>query len=236
MKRVVPLAGADRANDRWAMRVFAVAMLGVLGLAWWLVRANRPHGEQVVLRLDRSGALVSDDEQLARDLSGDVVVDQDVAATAFCVNGPYWMSDVTLDLEVVVATSSRLYRVAELVASGRWPRALATRVETDLLAAAPSVSVEDVDDVVIREFGRQRVEAYLADAAVAPSRDVADNFVVYAVSTTVWDQSIYVIDRRHIDRGAVERFAGEDPFGGRPYEVRVSGQSARFAVDRQTCA
>lgn len=235
MKRVINTAGPSRRSDRWAMRAFAVGMLGVIAFAWWMSRSALPDDGQEVLRLERSGPLVVRDEHLARELSGTLEIDERAAAAAFCVNGPHWAGDVTVDLDVVVSTNPRLYRVGELVADHQWSRSLIAAVEADLISTDDGSDVGSVSDAVLARFGRSRVEAYLADAAKAPSADVVDSYVVYAVSRTTTAQHLYIIDRRRLDSDAIARFAASGPLGSDGYDVKVAGGND-VEVHRGDCA
>lgn len=235
MGRVINTAGPSRRSDRWAMRAFAVGMLGVLAFSWWVARDSLPDDGQEVLRVERSGPLVVRDEQLARELSGTLEIDERAAAAAFCVNGPYWAGDVTVDLDVMVSTNPRHYRVGELVADRQWSRSLVTAVETDLMSTNDGSDNGSVSDEVIARFGRSQVESYLADTTTAPRVDVVDSFVVYAVSTTTTAQQLYIIDRRRIDRDAIARFAASRPLGSDEYDVKVAGGSD-VEVHRGDCA
>ena len=217
------------------MRAFALGMLSVIAFAWWVSRAALPDDGQEVLRLERSGPLVVHDERLARELSGTLEIDERAAATAFCVNGPYWAGDVTVDLDVVVSTNPRHYRVGELVDDHHWSRSLVTAVEADLISTDDGSDIGSVSDEVLARFGRSQVEAYLADAAKAPSTDVVDAYLVYAVSTTASAQQLYIIDRRRLDRDAIARFAASGPLGSDEYAVELAGGSA-VEVRRSDCA
>jgi hypothetical protein len=120
-----------------------------------------------------------------------------------CVNGWYWATDVTLNTDVMVETKERLVRAAELVANGEYTSDLAAAVEAVLLDQ-PDPGTFDAGALpgkLLERFGKKELSSYLEAAQVEPSAYASRRFVVYAVSVTLAQQSVYLIDLEHVDRG-----------------------------------
>lgn len=211
-----------RALPRSQQVAFVVIVTMFIG---WIAynRLTIPDSSQVVFRLERRGDTVFEDEGLAAELLGPLALDQATVWSAYCVNGWYWATDVTLDTNVVVATKERLVRAAELVVGGEYSSELAAEVEAELLAD-PDPGVVEVGDLSVKvqeRFGTEALSRYLDSARQEPSAGATRRFVVYAVSVTLSKQSIYFIDLEHLDRGAIGRFSSMSGLG--QDEVRVAG-------------
>ena len=234
MGRVVSVSSSQQRSAKWALRIFALVMLCVLVGTWFLVRRAAPDAGQELVVLDRAGPLVVRDDAFVRGMSGAVPADARSALEAFCVNGPYWASDVTVDLDVVVVTSERFYRVAELVASGTYDSTMVDAVESSLLEGDEFFDdLASVDRETIDRFGEDRVRSYLAAARQRAADDALENFVVYAVSSTTTRQHVYVIDLQRVDREAVRRFVS-NPSLGASYDVVIAGGQT-VVVDPDAC-
>lgn len=151
----------------------------------------------------------------------------------YCVNGWYWATDVTLNLEVVVSTSGRYLRVAEIAASGDYPNDLIVAVEEELLGTETRPSLPFLASETRRRFGDDALAAYLSATADDPSPSAKQRFVVYATNTTTTRQLIFFVDTDRLDRSAISRFVGE-PFTEDQHRVQVAGEEP-VDVSRGDC-
>jgi hypothetical protein len=187
------------------------------------------------MRLHWDGEFVHSDRELNARLAGQLDVDRSAAVAAYCVNGWYWETDVTLDLDVLVSSSERFYRVAELASDGTFRPELVAAVEQDLLkTVGGSPSLEQVSRRTRDLYGDTAIRDYLAASAEAASPASLDRYVIYAVSTTVWDQYVYVIDLERRDRAAIRRFGNGPTFGGKD-EVVIAGADEPILVNQDDC-
>lgn len=220
-------------------RVGKIALaLVLIAIVWILVDTRRsiPNGDQVVVRLHRDGGSVDSDDDLHALLAGSIDVSDDVAFAAYCVNGGYWATDVTVNTRVLVGSNDRYVRAAELVSGSVFGVDLVAAVESERIGRKPgsTVSVASLPDWVIREFGVVPLEQYLAAIKEPPSEGASERFVVYAVSESTTEQLIYFVDLQRLDRAAINRFADEFriEIGA---TVSVAGSPERVPVDRHEC-
>ncbi len=188
------------------------------------------------MRLHRDGGRVERDDRLGVLLAGGIDVSDDVAFAAYCVNGWYWATDVTLNTNVVVASNDRYVRAAELVAGSVFGADLVAAVESERVSREPgsTVSVASLSEWVIREFGVAPLEQYLLAIKEPPSEGASERFVVYAVSESTTEQLIYFVDLQRLDRAAINRFADQFriEIGA---TVSVAGSTEPVPVDRHDC-
>lgn len=190
---------------------------------------------QVVMRPERDGPYVDQDSELNDRLAGNVVLEERTAQAAYCVNGWYWLDDVTVDLTLLVATSPRLVRAAEVVDAGDFDLAMATAVEQSLLdsdADPENVTVSDLDAEVRDRWDVADLEAYLEATSLPPSEAASQRFVVYAVSETTTRQHVYFIDLEQADRAAINRFAQSPNLEN---EILVAGWDTEWTMKSRDC-
>lgn len=187
------------------------------------------------MRLERSGTAVDQDSKLNNALAGDLVLEARTAQAAYCVNGWYWADDVTLDLNVLVATSPRLVRAAEVVEAGDFDGAMVTAVEQSLLNSdvdRENAAVSDLGAEVRDRWDVADLEGYLQATSMPPSEGASRRFVVYAVSTTTSEQYVYFIDLEKADRAAINRFA-QNPIW--VDEVPIAGSDTEVIMKSKNC-
>jgi hypothetical protein len=208
----------------------------VLGIVIVYNRVTQPDGAQVVLQFERNGPGVNDDLSLVAAMSGDVTVDESLAQWAYCVNGWYWYTDVTLDTLVLVSTNERLVRAAELAAGSRFDAGLVEAVERAVFDDPDrgDVTVDELPTSLRDRYATAELERYLDALSEPPSDRARERFVVYAVSETIWDQFIMFIDLDNVDRAAINRF--DALFGIGEDEILVAGQPAFGPVSNTDCA
>jgi hypothetical protein len=190
---------------------------------------------QVVMRLERDGPRVNQDSELNDRLAGDVVLEERTAQAAYCVNGWYWLDDVALNLTLLVATSPRLVRAAEVVDAGDFDVAMATAVEHSLLDSdvdPENLTMSDLGAEVRGRWDVADLEAYLQATSLPASEAASQRFVVYAVSTTTTQQYVYFIDLERADRAAINRFAQEP---GWDEEILVAGSDTEWTMNSRDC-
>ena len=186
------------------------------------------------MRLERSGPPIPEDEALRMALAGDLVLEARTGRAGYCVNGWYWADDVALNTVIVVATSTRLVRAAELVAAGDAEEAMAAAVETDLLGSSDDEpTVADLDQQTRDEWPERDLLEYLAATAESPSPEAAGRFVVYAVSQTIWDQFIYFVDLDRANRTAIARFAQMPDLGSD--DIVIAGTDTPIRMNSRDC-
>ena len=192
-------------------------------------------GPQVVMRIERDGPLVNEDVTLAERLSGGLVVEDRTAQAAYCVNGPDWADDVTLDTIVMVSTSPRLVRAAELVGEGEFDADMAVAVESDLLASGTDgePSVSELAMSIRDGWGDPDLKAYLAATALPASPEASRRFVVYAASWSTYGQLLTFADLERADRAAIERFAEMPDLGDD--EILIAGDQASVSMNSRDC-
>jgi len=191
--------------------------------------------QQVVMRVERDGPRVNEDSKLSDLLAGDIVLEERTAQAAYCVNGWYWANDVTLNLLVLVATSPRLVRAAEVAEAGDFDVVMATAVEQSLLDSdvdPENVTVSDLDAQVRDRWDVADLEAYLQATSLPASEGASQRFVVYAVSRTTSRQRVYFIDLGQADRAAIYRFA-EDPIWDD--EILIAGSDTEVTMKSGDC-
>ena len=215
--------------------MFFVALIAaaVIGSFIWK-RATGPDDSQLVLELSRSGSGVASDQALDALLAGSADIDVLRAAkVALCVNGWYWATDVALDLDVVVSTSGRYTRVAEVAASGAYSNDLIAAVEQELLGVEANPSLQLLTAKTRKSFGDDALDAYLSATANEPSPSAKQRFVVYATNSTMTRQLIFFVDTDRLDRTAISRFVSEPGTRGQ-YQVQVAGGEP-VDVSRDDC-
>ena len=220
-----------------AHRVPWIASLLGAGLAVSYVQTDDsiPDEQQVVMHIERDGSFVNEDSELNDLLAGDVVLDERTVRAAYCVNGWYWANDVTLDLTVLVATSPRLVRAAEVADAGDFDVVMATAVEQSLLDSdvdAENVTVSDLDAQVRDRWDVADLAAYLQATSLPASEAASQRFVVYAVSTTTSQQYVYFIDLEQADRAAILRFAQRPNF---EIDILVAGSDTELTMKSGDC-
>lgn len=128
---------------------------------------------------------------------------QDAAA---CRNGPDWLSDITLNTDVVVSTLPELVRAAELGVSGEFESNLVHDAEQALLAGTDSTDL--VGRLERDGWDRGEVERYLSAREQPPSSAAQERFVAYASPQDALGHGILrVIDITALDTGAIRAFA-----------------------------
>jgi len=189
---------------------------------------------EIVMRFERDGPRVNEDRKLADDWAGDLVIEARTAQAAYCVNGFDWVEDVTLNTIILVSTTPRLVRAAELVADGE-DVDMATAVEVELLAAGRSgvPSIDDLSDEVRERWGESALAAYLEATAEPPSVEAARRFVVYAASWSTYGQYITFVDLARADRDAIERFARMPDLG--VDDILIAGGQAPVPMNSRDC-
>jgi hypothetical protein len=214
--------------------VLSVSLVG--GLLYR--RSSQPSDDQVVMRFERAGPFAQQDRGLVNYLAGSEPAPTGIATTAFCVNGWYWATDITLDLDVVVGSSDRLLRAAQLVADGSYPVGLVSAIESPALRALepPPVGVAEVSESIVATYGVAMVRNYLVEAGEFPSAVARERFVLFAASETTTNQFIFVIDLTKLDRAAIGRFIDGPPLIGRSASAAViAGTDKEVAVDDSMC-
>jgi len=223
---------------RWWRLEYWGFLIVVLALGGGIVynRVTQPDGAQVVLEFERDGPRVNDDPTLVAAFGGDLSVDESLAQWAYCVNGWYWYTDVTLDTLVLVSTNERFVRAAELAAGSQFDAGLVEAVEHAVFddPDRDDVSADDLPAGVRNQYGTEDLRLYLEAVNEPPSAAARDRFVVYAGSRTIWDQFIMFIDLHNLDRAAIERFdslwaLGED-------EILVADRPDFGPVSNTDCA
>lgn len=200
-------------------------------------RVTQPDDSQVLMRISRSGDLVVDDHDLHKMLTGDRVIPPTLALAAYCVNGWYWATDITVDLDVVVSSSERLVRAAEIIAEEDFPVDLVRSVEGRRLSTGGgSLGVSELSSEVLRRFGDEQMERYSAAVAEPPSAGSFDRFLVFAASSTIREQYIYFIDLDRRDRAAIRRFDSQPfPIEAGSDKAWIAGSSSPVEVRREDC-
>jgi hypothetical protein len=208
----------------------------VLGTVIVYNRATQPDGAQVVLQFERDGSFVDDDPALLSAFRGDLSVDESLAQWAYCVNGWYWYTDVTLDTLVLVSTNERLVRAAELAAGSRFDAGLVEAVERAVFDDPDrgDLPVDELPTSLRDRYATAELERYLDAVSEPPSDRARERFVVYAVSETIWEQFIVFIDLDNVDRAAINRF--DALFGIGKDEILVAGRPAFGPVSNTDCA
>lgn len=148
----------------------------------------------------RGGKVTEDDRVLDR-LAGDAEPTAGAIAAAVCVNDDMFLTDVTLRPVVVVSSSSRFLRLAELLAAGEVDAGVAGAIEA-LLFEDPGLSVSEVSSA--SGVGPGAVEDYLDATSQAPSAESADRFVVFIASRHLDKQRLFIIDREGVDYSSLE--------------------------------
>lgn len=220
-----------------AHRVRWIALLLGLGVTASCVQMDDSVTDerQVVMRVERDGTAVDRDSELNGLLAGDIVLEERTAQAAYCVNGWYWANDVTLDLTVLVATSPRLVRAAEVVEAGDFDVVMASAVEQSLLDSdvdAENVTVSDLDAQVRDRWDVADLEAYLQATSLPASEAASQRFVVYAVSRTTSLQRVYFIDLGQADRAAILRFAQRPNLEN---DIFVAGSGIELTMASRDC-
>lgn len=208
------------------MRLLAVLPLMVIGSGCW----NRPdsNGEywptqksSILLTIYRDGGTVTSDTELVAVLSGAQRPADRLIRVAGCRNVLDWRHDFSLDLEMLVSSSPRLVRVAELLASGEVTERTAAAVET---LTNFGQDEPPNDGLVEAGIPRLELERYVSLVNEPPSPDAVDRYVVYAASNKLTSQFIEFVDS--------ERFKpiGASGFGARVLDVSVAGgEAVRFS-------
>lgn len=128
-----------------------------------------------------TGDRVVQSGELVATLAGDLMPSNSLRSDAACQNMQDWTNDVTLNNTLVVATSPRFVRAAELVESGEFPAKLIALVEQQILkGSTPKVT----DAMEQADFGQTDLDAVLVALAEPPAPESLDRFVVYAASST----------------------------------------------------
>jgi hypothetical protein len=233
------VGGSSRRDlPRWAKYVAFVVVTTALVGGLLYRRSTQPSDEQVVMRFERSGPRVQQDDDLIAYLAGSEPPSNEIATAAFCVNGWYWATDVTLNTRVVVGGSDRLLRATELVADGSYSVGLVSAIESTALRNLDPAPVESaqVPKSVVEEYGAETVGDYLADVARPPATESRERFVLFAASASTSEQYIFVIDLDQLDRAAIKRFIDGGPLIGRnATEVVIAGTGEAIAVDDGMC-
>jgi hypothetical protein len=237
--RQVPETPPGPLPRHWKAVLVTAAVVAILGLSGGFYYRNFIYVDtHVVVRFERQGGRVEDDADLTTYLGGSETPSATLATAAFCVNGGYWRKDETLNLVAVVGSVDRLVRAAELVADGSYPSALVTAIEGPALRSlsAPVVGVDEVADSVVEDFGRDVVRRYLADVAVVPGAAARERFLVFAASSTLWEQYVYLVDLDDLNRDAIDAFV-DGPFSisGDAEDVIIGGTGARIRVTDDMC-
>ncbi len=213
------------------MRLLAVLPLMVVGSGCW----NRPDSNaeywptqksSILLTIYRDGGAVMSDTELVAVLSGAQRPADRLIRVAGCRNVLEWRHDFSLDLEMLVSSSPRLVRVAELLASGEVTVRTAAAVET-----VTNFGQDEPPNDGLVEAGISRLELeryvslvneppYVSLVNEPPSPDAVNRYVVYAASNKLTSQFIEFVD--------AERFKpiGASGFGARVLDVSVAGGEA----------
>lgn len=223
-------------RGRWLIWAFVALMAIYLGARACTARTERPASEQVVVRLEREGPRVGQDQELGLLLSGDLDVAEGAVQAAYCVNGWYWATDVTLNKQIVVGTNWRLVRAAELVESEAFDRELVEAVETARLNLDEGeVTVAILPATIRAQFGDDAVSQYLAESSLPSGESARRRFVAYAVSWSTTAQYLYVIDLQSLDTAAMSSFANEPGASLGADEVGIAGSERLVRVERDQC-
>jgi len=223
-------------RGRWLFWILIAVVAAGMGVQLYTTRTTQPTVEQVAIRLERQGPRVRQDRHLELQLSGNLEVTDLAVQAAYCVNGWYWATDVTLNLQIVVGTNGQLVRAAELVASGSYDRDLAEAVEKERMGLdARDLTIELLPQSIPARFGAETVEGYLAESALPSSETANRRYVVYAVSRSTSAQFVYVVDLQNADTAAVDRFASEQRLSLGSDDIEVAGNNRVVTVDRDQC-
>lgn len=205
-------------------------------LIWTFVdrRSSGPSSEQEVMRIERSAGRVETDGSLDDLLGGRAAIPASAVVAAYCVNGWYWATDVTLNTNVVVASKDRLINAAAFVADGSFPKEFVTAVEREILERElETPAAAELSEALRARFGEERLTSYLARATQPATAANLERFVVYAVSESTYRQRIEFIDLERRDRNAIRRFMGELSGG---HAVRIGGSPDLINVSQSDCA
>lgn len=219
-------------QQRWpTTRVGRVALpvaVAAIAVGTWALAVRLGPGTNVggaeLLRVSVEGGRVTDDTQLHAALDGNHLVSDDLIATAFCNNGPDWDLNVTLDLNIAVATDPTLIRAAELIVSGEFDLEIIRRVEEHVIRADQS-RVELQHWVETWDTGP--ASRYVAARSQPPSLPATDRFVVYVANRTTTEQVLVFADADRLDRDRVKGFVGALGLGAAgTADVVIAGDSS----------
>jgi hypothetical protein len=196
--------------------VFVAFMAAICGCS-----ANRVESKAAkdvaLLRVEISGSR-SEMEPL---ITGNLEVSDRQATLASCYNVFDWKDDISLNLDVVVATRDDLVRVAEMLSSGEASPELANVVEKSILSTgSPDYPKSDDQSVSIEP---EEWNAYIEDRSKPATEDSLDRFVVYAVLTTRTSWYVTFIDTSTLEKRSLIEEAL--PMSGSAMDTAVAGRS-----------
>jgi len=230
-----PTFGSGSPRRRWLGAALGFGVIALLMATRLLTGDGIADDSQVVFHVERSGSRIDQDSELDERLAGDLVLDDRTIRAAYCVNGWYWADDVTLDTVVVVATSPRLVRAAQLVAVAEVDPDMAWAVEKSLLTSPHEAGegLAALSSDVRDRWDRADLEAYFDATSVPPSSEAARRFVVFAASQSVWSQFIFFVDLENANRAAIDRFSEMPDLG--PDEIGVAGSATALTMNSRDC-
>jgi hypothetical protein len=145
----------------------------------------------VVLMIRTPSRQVSESATVPLLMSGGPAPERSMVVAASCRNIGDWMADVTLDNAIVVGSSPRLVRVAELIDGGLVDPALASGVEQQYWRnERPFLN----DDLVSAGFDQADLDAYVVLLEQPPSQEARDRYVVYAATRTLRIAQVMYVD------------------------------------------
>lgn len=160
----------------------------------------------VLLEIERSGPRVNQDGELAGLLRGDAAPDADLIRAAGCHNAVRWLQDESLNTSLVISTSSRLVRIAEILAG--------EDVNSDLVVLAETSFWNGSDlEVLALEagFSTEEVRDFETLVAQQPTEQSLRRFVVYVSSETTSRQAIIYLDGDRLVISSAASLAGPEP-------------------------
>ena len=149
----------------------------------------------MLLEFRLNAATLADESSVNNYMMGSLELPQSAVIDAMCMNGDLWFRDYTLDPTILVANSSRLYRVAEVVDDGFDPM-IAAAIEGSVLEQ-PSQDPA----LIARSTGVDPdvVTSYIRLTSQQPDSDVAERFVIFAVRTKLRETAVIFLDRRDVE-------------------------------------
>jgi hypothetical protein len=175
----------------------------------------------------KTGSRVHDSAEVVAMLSGDLIPSRELIVAASCHNVGVWLDDWALNNRIVVGTSARLVRVAQMIAEAEVNASLAVVLEEQVWRGGQPQLTDGLREA---GFDQGDVDSYVALSEQTPSAEAAARYVVYAVSGTTTEVMVSYLDTanlptpRTVDRNDRQEFY-----------VAFDGQLAEQTVTADEC-
>lgn len=187
--------------------------------------------QSVVFMAERPGEFVFEDAALSDWLVGEREVSKSIVAVAVCHSLVGHAGDWSVGPRLVVSSRVDLVRVAEMVESGEFSRALAERFESYLFVHADEV----IDAATLSRgatISAPVVERYLQLRSPAPSPKALAKYGVYVQNATTTVQRLVVVNRARMSDVDFEGLSWQYASA----EYQAAGQSVVASVGKADCA